>query len=139
MFLHVVRHSRRLQVLDLLNRGCLTVLNLLLVYRALRAASPDSGGTQMCPMNDEQFLSALSAQEVEIELSKADEQDARTMTSWRLRKRHLMGANSNPYRYHIVRTTGLCTRIDLAWRKLRSMRRALANAAPADLIGGHVL
>ena len=54
----------------------------------------------MCPMNDEQFLSALSAQEVEIELSKADEQDARTMTSWRLRKRHLMRANSNLYRYH---------------------------------------
>ena len=66
----------------------------------------------MCPMNGEQFLSALSAQEVEIELSKADEQDARTMTSWRLRKRHLMGANSNLYRYHIVRTTGLCTILD---------------------------
>ena len=34
-------------------------------------------------MNDEQFLSALSAQEVEIVLSNTDEQDA--LTSWHLR------------------------------------------------------
>ena len=87
LFLQVVIiHSRRLQVLDLLNRGCLTVLNLLLVDRALRVASLDSGGAQMCPRNDDEFLSALSTQDVEIEISKygglIDEQYA--MTSWHL-------------------------------------------------------
>ena len=59
----------------------MAVLSLLLVE--LRAASLDSGGTQMCPRNDDEFLSALSAQEVEIVLSKTDEQDA--LTSWHLR------------------------------------------------------
>ena len=37
----------------------------------------------MCPRNYEAFLSALSAQEVEIVLSNIDEQDA--LTSWHLR------------------------------------------------------
>ena len=59
----------------------MAVLNLLLVE--LRAASLYSGGTQMCPRNYEAFLSALSAHEVEIVLSKTDEQDA--LTSWHLR------------------------------------------------------
>ena len=46
----------------------MAVLSLLLVE--LRAASLYSGGTQMCPRNDDEFLSALSTQDVEIEISK---------------------------------------------------------------------
>ena len=67
MFLHVIRHSRRLQVLDILNGGCLAVHSLPLVDKALRAASLGGGGAQTFTRNDEAFLSALSAQEVENE------------------------------------------------------------------------